>query len=78
MSTKQLEQAVKQVAKQHGLHAEITQKRFPAEGVVYVRLFDDDGHEEWSLIDPSRNYDTAFLALQRSAIRMERGGDFGF
>ena len=78
MSIRQLQQAVQTVAQQHGVHAEIIQKRFPAEGIVYVRLFDDDGHEEWTLLDPDRDYDKAFVSLQRSAIRLERGGNLGF
>ena len=74
----QLEQAVYMITTQRGIHGEIIQKKFPADGVIYVRLYDDTGNEEWSLVEPGIDYDSAYSILQRPANRLRDGETRGF
>ena len=60
-----------------GITAEIVQKKFPAEGVIYARLYTDDGREEWTLLDPNSDYDKAFATLIHSANRLRKDDDRG-
>jgi hypothetical protein len=64
------------VTAMHNIHAELVQKRWPAEGIVYVRLYDDAGHEEWALLEQGCDYDKAFVILQTAALRLG-GGSYG-
>lgn len=66
-----INKAVEIVTAQRGLHAETVQKKWPAEGIVYVRLFNDEGGEEWVLLERGREYDATYTALQRAANRLK-------
>ena len=70
----QIERAAKMISDIADVHVEIVQKKFPAEGVIYARLYTDDGREEWTLLDPSSDsdYDKAFATLSHSAKRLKR------
>ena len=59
------------------INAEIVQKKFPAEGIIYARLYTDDGREEWTLLDPDSDYDKAFAMMMRSANRLREDDDRG-
>ena len=74
----QLEQAVYMITTQRGIHGEIIQKKFPADGIIYVRLYDDAGNEEWSLVEPGIDYDSAYAILQQPANRLRDGETRGF
>ena len=61
-----IDQAAEDIARQYApclLKAEVVHKEWPADGIVYVRLYDAEGGEEWVLLDRDCDYDKAFAMM---------------
>ena len=72
-----IDQAAEDIARQYApclLKAEVIHKEWPADGIVYVRLYTVDGMEEWALLDRDCDYDKAYAMLLPQAERLISGG----
>lgn len=72
-----IDQAAEDIARQYApclLKAEVIHKEWPADGIVYVRLYDAEGGEEWVLLDRDCDYDKAYAMMLPQAERLVSGG----
>lgn len=68
-----INRAVRMITAQRNVQAEVIRKPWPAEGIVYVKLYRGDD-EEWTLLTDGCDYDTAYVSLQQAANRLGTGG----
>lgn len=74
-----IERAVQDVTQRapRPIHGEIIRKEWPADGIVYVRLYTDGGRAEWALLETGSSYDKAYAMLLEPARRILGGGNCG-
>lgn len=79
MRKDQIEAAVRDAVRQAivPIQADIIRKQWPADGIVYVRLYTDDGREEWVLLDADCAYEKAIAMLRTPVDRLEGNNAHG-